>query len=137
MSDELWLWAVRMAGAFHFVTLALAWRTPIPPGWEENLATLPEIHRRFSIAQNLAIGGVIAFCGALCLGFAPVLLETSPASRLLNAGLALWWGARLAVLPFLKVRPALTTPWLRCGYVLLNLQCALFAAGFAWLAVRE
>jgi hypothetical protein len=136
MSDDLWLWAVRAAGVFHFVSLVLAWRTPIPPRWEETLATLPEIHRRFSIAQNLAIGGVIAFCGVLCLGFAPVLLETTVASRLLNAGLALWWSVRLGVLPFLKVRPALTTPSLKAGFVLLHVQCTAFAAGFAWLAVR-
>ncbi len=136
MSDELWLWAVRAAGVFHFVTLALAWRTPIPPHWEATLATLPELHRRFSVAQNLAIGGVIAFCGVLCLGFAPVLLDGSPAARLLNGGIALWWGVRLGVLPFLKVSPALTTPALKAGFVLLHLQCALFAVAFAWLALR-
>lgn len=137
MSDELWLWGVRVAGVLHFATLALAWRTPIPPRWEENLAGLPDVHRRFSIAQNLAIGGVIAFCGTLCLGFAPVLLDGSPGARLLCGGIALWWGGRLAVLPYLKARPTLTTPWLRTGYALLQLQCVLFAAGFGWLAVRS
>lgn len=136
MFDDLWLWAVRAAGALHFVTLALAWRTPIPPRWEDNLAALPDLHRRFSIAQNLAIGGVTAFCGVLSLGFAPVLLDGSPAARLLNAGIALWWGGRLLVLPCLKVKSALTSPWLRAGFVLLQTQCALFASIFGWLAVK-
>lgn len=90
MSDDLWLWTLRAAGVFHFVTLGLAWFTPIPPRWEENLATLPDIHQRFAVAQNLAIGGVIAFCGLISLGFAPELLEGSTASRLLCAGIALW-----------------------------------------------
>lgn len=136
MSDDLWLWTLRAAGVFHFVTLGLAWFTPIPPRWEESLATLPDIHRRFSVAQNLAIGGVIAFCGLISLGFAPELLEGSTASRLLCAGIALWWGGRLLVLPYLKVRPALSTPWLKVGFMLLQVQCALFAVGYGWLAAR-
>ncbi len=136
MSDDLWIWALRAAGLFHFVTLALAFATAIPPRWEENLAKLPEIHRRFSIAQNLAIGGVIAFFGALSLFFAPTLIDGSLAARLLCGGIALWWGGRLLVLPYLRVRPALITPWLKVGYVVLQLQCAIYAAAYGWLALR-
>ena len=31
MSDDLWILGLRAAGVFHFVTLAVACFTPIPP----------------------------------------------------------------------------------------------------------
>ena len=36
----------------------------------------------------------------------------------------------------LSVRPALTTSWLKLGYALLLTECALYAAAYAWLALR-
>ena len=53
--------ARRAAGVFHLVTLVAACFTPIPAGWDENLARLPAVHRRFAVAQNFAIGATIAF----------------------------------------------------------------------------
>jgi hypothetical protein len=53
--------AIRAAGVFHLVTLVAACFTPIPAGWDENLARLPAVHRRFAVAQNFAIGATIAF----------------------------------------------------------------------------
>lgn len=136
MSPDLWIWGVRAAGVFHFVTLALAWRTPIPPDWERNLAALPDIHRRFAVAQNAAVGAVMAVFGAVCLGLAPELVAGAPTARAWSAAIALWWGGRLVVLPWLGVRPTLTTPWLRAGYRALQAECAAYAVLFAWLAVR-
>lgn len=135
-SDAAWIWGVRLAGGLHFVTLAAACMTPIPPRWEENLATLPETHRRFAIAQNIFIGATIGALGLLCLGFAPLLVAGAPLARAVCAGIALWWGGRLAVLPWLNARAHLTTPWLRTGFVLLQLECAAYALGFGWLALR-
>lgn len=137
MSDSLWILAVRLAGAFHFVTLAMAHFTPIPPNWDENLAALPEVHRRFAIAQNVFIGAVIAFCGIICLCFAPELVAGSSLARLCAAGIALWWGGRLVVLPWLKVTPHLASRGLKVGFGLLLVECATFAAGFGWLALRR
>ena len=136
MSDELWIWCVRPAGAFHFVTLGMAHFTPIPPNWDENLAALPEVHRRFAFAQNVFIGGVIAFCGIICLGFAPELVAGTPLARTCAAGIALGWGGRLVVLPWLKVTPHLASPGLKIGFALLLAECAAYALGFGWLAVR-
>jgi hypothetical protein len=129
-----WILALRIAGAFHLVTLLLACFTPIPADWETNLARLPEIHRRFAVAQNLAIGGVIAFCGCVSLFFAPVLVSGDPAGRLLSGGISLWWAGRLLILPWLRVRTQLTTVWLKTGYALLMLQCAIYAVAYGWLA---
>jgi len=131
---EEWIWAVRTAGFFHFVTLILAVFTPIPPNWDENLAKLPELHRRFAIAQNLAIGAVIAVFGLLCVGFADELASGSTMARLWCGAIALWWGGRLALLPWLGVKPSLTQPMLRVGFNLLRLECAIYAVGFGWLA---
>ena len=136
MSDALWLAGVQAAGLFHFVTLVIAWRTPIPPDWEENLARLPEIHRRFAIAQNAAIGAVIVVFGLICLLAAPALVRGDTMARCWSAAIALWWGGRLIVLPWLGIAPTLTTPWLRWGFRALQLQCAIYSLAFAWLALR-
>ncbi|QYM77925.1 hypothetical protein K0B96_11445 [Horticoccus luteus] len=134
--DALWILAVRLAGAFHFVTLTFACFTPIPPDWDKNLAALPPIHRRFAIAQNFSIGATIAVLGLFSLVFAPTLVAGAPLARALCGATALFWGGRLCVLPWLNVRPVLTTPLLRLGYALLLTQCTLYAAAYAWLALR-
>lgn len=136
MSDSLLILGVRVAGGFHFVTLVLACFTPIPPDWAANLAKLPPMHRRFSIAQNISIGATIAVLGLLSLGFAPELVDGAPLARAVCGVTALFWGGRLAVLPWLGVRPALTTPLLRVGYGLLLTECALYTTAYAWLALR-
>ena len=124
-----------MAGGFHFVTLGFALLTPIPPNWDQNLATLPDTHRRFAIAQNAFIGAVIAFCGLACLCFAPELVMRTPLARFVSAGIALWWAGRLVVLPWLGVWPHLATTRLRLGFGLLIAECFAYAIGFGWLAL--
>jgi hypothetical protein len=136
MSASLWILAVRLAGGFHFITLVLACFTPIPPDWEASLAKLPPMHRRFSIAQNISIGVTIAVLGLCSLFFAPELVGGAPLARAVCGITALFWGGRLAVLPWLGVRPALTTLALKLGYALLLCECALYAMGYGWLALR-
>lgn len=134
--NDLWLiWGVRLAGMFHFVTLAMALITPIPPNWDENLARLPEIHRRFAVAQNFFIGATMAFFGVVSLCFAPELVAGSTPARIICAGIALWWGGRLVVLPWLRVWPELGGKGWRAGFALLHLECAAYALGFGWLAI--
>jgi|GEM_PF-892895 hypothetical protein len=136
LSEELWILGLRLAGAFHLVTLILAWFTPIPPDWDKNLASLPPIHRRFAIAQNASIGAAIAALGLVSLLFAPHLVTGHPLARVLCALIALFWGGRLVVLPWLRVQSTLTTTLLRLGYGLLLTQCLLYATAYGWLAVR-
>ena len=136
MDDTLLILGVRAAGFFHFVTLGLACFTPIPPDWEQNLAKLPVIHRRFALAQNVSIGAMIAVLGLFSLCFAPELAGGTPLARAVCATTALFWGGRLCVLPWLGVRPALATPWLKLGYVLLLAECTIYALAYGWLAVR-
>jgi hypothetical protein len=136
MDDSLLVLGVRLAGGFHFVTLVLAWFTPIPPDWEKNLAGLPPIHRRFALAQNASIGAMIAMLGLFSLCFAPELVGGSPLARAVCAATALFWGGRLGVLPWLGVRPTLTSFLLRVGYRLLLVECAFYATAYLYLAVR-
>ncbi len=136
MSDDVWIWGVRLAGAGHLVTVAFAHFTPIPARWDENLASLPEVHRRFAIAQNGFIGATMIFAGIVSLCFARELVAGSTAARIICVGIALWWGGRLVVLPWLRVWPELRTPFLRAGFVWLHLQCAVFGLAYAWLAFR-
>jgi len=136
MPDSFLILGVRLAGAFHFITLGLACFTPIPPEWEKNLASLPLIHRRFAIAQNVSIGATIAVLGLFSLFLAPDLISGTPLARAICAATALFWGGRLCVLPWLGVRPTLTTPLLRLGYALLLMECALYAGVYLFLTVR-
>ena len=136
MDDAFWINGVRVAGVFHFLTVALAHFTPIPPDWDQNLARLPAIHRRFSIAQNIFIGGVMLFAGGASLLLAPELVTGTRLARVFCGGLALWWAARLVVLPWLRVWPELRTPWLRIGFMLLHAECAAFTLTYGWLALR-
>ena len=78
----------------------------------------------------------MVFCGLVSLLFAPALVGGGTAGRVLCAGIALWWGARLLVLPLLRVGPELRTPLLRAGFVALHLECAGMAIVFGWLAAR-
>ncbi len=137
MSDSLWIFAVRLAGGLHFVTLILACFTPIPPDWEKNLAALPPVHRRFALAQNISIGAMIAVLGLFSLGFAAHLVSGTPLARAVCGTTALFWGGRLCVLPWLGVRPTLTTSALKLGYALLLIECGTYAAGYGWLAIRS
>lgn len=136
MSDEVWILGLRTAGVLHFITVLFAHFTPVPPNWDENLARLPEIHRRFAIAQNIFIGATMIFSGFISLTFAPALVAGSTAARIICTAIALWWGGRLIVLPWLRVWPALHTPLLRIGFVFLHAECAIFAGAYGWLAMR-
>ena len=137
MPDALLILGVRFAGGFHFVTLVLACFTPIPPDWDKNLASLPLIHRRFAIAQNISIGVTIAVLGLVSLLLAPDLIGGTALARAVCGITALFWGGRFCVLPWLGVRPVLTTPWLKFGYRLLLGECALYAALYGYLAFRS
>lgn len=134
--QEPLVWLVRIAGLLHFVTLTFACFTPIPQDWDKNLARLPDVHRRFAIAQNVFIGGVIAVCGLIALAYAEDIVSGAGIARAVSGSIALWWAARFVVLQVLKVGPQLTTTTLRVGFVLLNIQCLAYAGGFGWLAVR-
>ncbi len=136
MSDSLWILGVRVAGALHFVTLAMACFTPIPPDWEANLAKLPPLHRRFALAQNFSIGATIATLGLLSLLLAPDLVSGTPLARAVCGITALFWGGRALILPWIGVRPALPTPLLRAGFTLLTAECVIYAAAYGWLALR-
>ncbi len=136
MDEAFWITGVRAAGVFHLLTVGLAHFTPIPPNWEENLARLPAIHRRFAIAQNIFVGGTMVFAGGVSLLFARELVADTAIARLFCGGVALWWAARLVVLPWLRVWPELRAPLLRAGFVLLHAECAAFAIVYGWLALR-
>ncbi len=136
MSDSNWILGLRLAGVFHLITLLLACFTPIPPNWDRNLSALPQIHRRFALAQNVSIGATIAFLGFCSLLLAPDLVSGSVTARAICGATALFWGGRLCVLPWLGVRPTLITPLLKLGYRLLMLECGIYAVAYAWLAWR-
>ena len=78
----------------------------------------------------------MVFAGLVSLLAARELVTGTPLSRLVCGGIALWWAARLAVLPWLRVWPELRGTLLRIGFVLLCAECAIYALAFGWLALR-
>jgi hypothetical protein len=135
MTDELWLVGLRVAGLLHFTTVLAAWCTPVPRDWDGGLARLSPVHRRFALAQNAAMGAVSLFFGYISLFHAPVLLAGGEAARLLCAAIALWWGGRLLVLPWINAWPDVEGGWRRAGFALLHAQCASYALAYGWLAL--
>jgi hypothetical protein len=135
LGSQTWVTGLRIAGIFHFVTLALACVTPIPPDWDKNLARLPEIHRRFALAQNVFIGAIIAVSGIVSIAFAPLLAQQSTLARVICGCIALWWGGRLLVLPWLRAHRCLETVVLRAGYALLLVECGSYLIGYGYLAL--
>jgi hypothetical protein len=109
---------------------------PLVPSGRLILARLTPIHRRFAIAQNVFIGGVMIFAGIVSLVCPSELTSGTSSARIVCAGIALWWGARWVVLPWLRVGPELRTRRLRIGFVLLHVECAAFAVLYGWLALR-
>lgn len=136
MSELLLIVAVRVAGGCHLVTLGCACLTPIPRGWDENLAKLPRVHRRFAIAQNAFIGATIGYLGVVSICLAPTLVAGTPAARALCTATALWWGGRLWTLGWLGVWSELRGRALRAGFALLHVECAALGLGYGWLALR-
>lgn len=136
MNNSRWEFALERAGCLHFVTLALACLTPIPPNWDANLELLPLVHRRFATAQNVSIGAMIATLGLFSILFAQDMVSGVPIARAACLATALFWGGRLLVLPWLRAHTCLPTPWLRIGFVFLMLECATYAAAYSWLAMR-
>jgi hypothetical protein len=130
-------WAVRCAGCLHFVTLALACITPIPPDWDTNLAKLPLVHRRFAMAQNVSIGAMIAILGLFSLFYSDEMVRGLPIARAVCLTTAIFWGGRLALLPWLKAHTCLPTALRKVGYVLLLSECATYAVAYSWLALRS
>lgn len=137
MNEATLLLCVRVAGVLHFVTLIFACFTPIPPNWESNLRTLPEIHRRFAVAQNVFIGATIAALGLISLLLPRELISGTPLARAVCAATALFWGGRLVVLPWLGVGPTLSSRWLKIGFVFLVAECAAYVVAYGWLALRN
>jgi hypothetical protein len=130
-------WAIQCAGGLHFVTLALACFTPIPPDWDTNLMKLPLVHRRFAIAQNISIGAMIAILGLFSLLFSQDMVRGLPIARAVCFTTALFWGGRLILLPWLNAHTCLPTLGLKIGYALLLLECATYAVAYSWLGVRS
>lgn len=136
-NEQVWVLGLRVAGAMHFVTLGIACMTPIPPDWDRNLAALPEVHRRFALAQNVFIGAVIAAAGLISLVFAHDLVSGSTLARVICGCIGLWWGGRLVVLPWLQAHRHLRSLPLRVGYILLLAECALYTGAYGYLALRS
>ncbi|MDD3179000.1 MAG: hypothetical protein PHQ04_01470 [Opitutaceae bacterium] len=134
MSDSLWILGVRLAGAFHFVTLLCACLTPIPPDWESNLGKLR--HRRLTFEPYMTAGATMALLGLISLLFAPALITGTPFARIVCCSTAIFWGGRLGPTRWFGVRPVLTTPWLRFGYKLFLAECVVHTLAYGWLAVR-
>jgi hypothetical protein len=66
-------------------------------GWKEDLARLTPLNRQIFLVHTFFIVLVVTMMGVVSLAFADLLVTPSPLARLVLAGLALFWAARLFV----------------------------------------
>ena len=92
MSSELQL---RLAGLLQIALAALHLFFPRRFHWKEDLSRLSLMNRQIFVIHTVFICVVLTMFGALS-AFAPgALLQPTPLSRLVLAGLASFWGLRL------------------------------------------
>jgi hypothetical protein len=88
---------LRIVGVLLFALLSLNFVLPRRFRWREELGRLSLFNRQIFIVHAMFICLILAMFGALSLFWAPLLLESAPLPRVVLAGLALFWFARLLV----------------------------------------
>jgi hypothetical protein len=86
------------------ILLGLVWLNFLLPrklNWKEELPRLSLLNRQIFLVHVLFIVLTVTMFGVLALFFTSALLQPSPLSRLVLAGLALFWAVRLVVQLFI------------------------------------
>jgi hypothetical protein len=66
-------------------------------GWKKDLATLSLLTRRIFYVHNFFIALIVVMLGVCSLLYTDALLEPTPLSRILLAGIVVFWLCRLAI----------------------------------------
>jgi cytochrome c biogenesis protein CcdA len=86
---------LRIIGAIMILLGIAHFFFPKEFGWKEDLAQLSPLNRQLFLVHTWFIVLVLFLCGALSLFYGDLLLEPHPLSRVVLAGLLIFWGVRL------------------------------------------
>ena len=121
-----------LAGIGQLSVLAASALVPVRLNWREEFAKLSPLHAQmYWVYGGYTVMSIIALA-LICVANAQELATGSRLARSLMLYMLVFWGVRLSLQPVLKVKPHLTTWWLKVGYHILTLLFAYFVGVAAW-----
>ena len=128
--------AIFIGGIGQLLTLIASSLVPVRLQWKEILAPLPPLMQQlFWVYGGYVVLSIVSL-GLICTFNAPELAAGSGLARCFCAYVAIFWGVRLSLQPFLNAGPFLTTWWLLGGYHLLSVMFACLTLLFIWATVH-
>jgi hypothetical protein len=125
-----------VAGCLQLCVLIASSLVPLRLNWMTSLAGLTRLHRQLYWTYGGYVVLAIMANGLVCVINADELAAGSPLARCVCGYLAIFWGVRLSLQPFLDVKEHLATWWLHAGYHTLSVLFASFTAFFAFAALH-
>ena len=109
---------------------------PMQLNWKRDLQGLPRLHRQlFWIYGGYVVLAIVAL-GLISIAGAAELAAGTVLARCVCGYIAVFWGVRLSLQPFLDVKEHLTTWWLHAGYHTLTVLFLSFTVVFAYAALH-
>lgn len=125
-----------LAGFGQLGLLIAAVQVPSRLHWRTELQALPRVHRQMHwVYGGYVTLSIVAFA-ALSIFNARELSSGSGLARGVCAYVALFWGVRLLCQGVFDMKPYLTRPWMKAGYVVLTVAFATFTAIYGWAAFQ-
>ena len=126
---------IRLAGLAHFGILIASAMVPAKLNWKEELARLSPLQRQMYWIYGAYIVLCIVAFGLISLILPEELISGDPLANAVCLLIAVFWGGRLALQPFMKVKPILGRVWwMHVGYHTLTLAFLFMTAVYGWAA---
>lgn len=123
-----------LGGIGQMSVLVASALVPMQLNWRGEFEKLSPLHRQmYWVYGGYIVLSIIAF-SVICLFNASELAAGSGLARAFCCYVAVFWGIRLALQAVLKVKPHLTTWWLKAGYHGLTVLFLSFTLLFGWAA---
>jgi hypothetical protein len=125
-----------VAGWLQLCVLIASSLVPLRLKWKTALDVLPRLHRQlYWIYGGYVVLGIISN-GLVAIICADELAGGTRLARFVCGYIAVFWGVRLSLQPFLDVKEHLTTWWLHAGYHTLTVLFLSFTVLFAYAALH-
>ena len=122
-------------GVLQISVLIASSLVPIVLKWRMTLGSLPKLCRQLIWIYGGYTAMTILMLGLVCVFFHEELASGTGLARAVCFFIALFWGVRLCLQPFLDAKPYLNKWWLRCGYHALTIVFLATTTFFAILAM--
>jgi hypothetical protein len=125
------------AGIVQLGVLLASVQVPFRLKWGEEVSKLPRLTRNlFWVYGGYTLLAIVAL-GLISVFNAEEMASGTGLARWVCGYIALFWGARLALVSVLDVREHLTSAWLKVGYGILLVGFVGLAGIFGWAAVVQ